>query len=228
MALGGLITAIDSLGGFACGLAVLPQWIVTASLTVRVARLDQVGPLGFEARVLRRGRVSAVCRVDVRDEGAGGRAVAWAVVTSAVLDRDDLPLPSPRPVVVPMPAPDPGAPIPEQFFAIEPGAGPVTRLELVDRLRNPWGILHGGAIATLADVAATRSMTGRHDGPVASADTVMHFLAPVRVGPVDARARIVGRRTDGTVVLVSVHDRGVDDRLCAQAAITVREVGPAQ
>ena len=62
---------------------------------------------------------------------------------------------------------------------------------LDDRLRNPWGILHGGAVAMLADEAACRAVAAvpGASGPhgVAAADAVLHYLRPVRVGPVEAR-----------------------------------------
>ena len=98
-----------------------------------------------------------------------------------------------------MAPPDPADPLPpEEFFCIEPGRGTVTRLELADRLRNPWGILHGGAVAMLADVAACRAVVaGQEDGrgrPVAAADTVLHYLRPVKVGPVEARCQVLGGR----------------------------------
>lgn len=226
LTLGGLLSVVDSLGGFACGLAVLPRWIVSSSLAVRLARLDHRGPLELEATVLRSGRASAVCEVAVRDGGAGGCDVASALVTCAALDPGDLPLRFARPVVVPMPPADPSAPGPEEFFHIDPGTGPVTRMQMEDRLRNPWGILHGGAVAALADVAAARAVAGVEGGAVASADTVLRYLAPARVGPVEARCRIVGARPEGTVVRVAVHDLGAGGRPVALASVSVRHLGP--
>ena len=39
---GGLLTNLDTLGGFTSGLAVLPQWIVTTSLLATVSELRHV------------------------------------------------------------------------------------------------------------------------------------------------------------------------------------------
>ncbi len=88
-------------------------------------------------------------------------------------------LPFERPIrsAMPPPAADPQGV--EEFFGIEPGAGPVTRLDLADQLRNPWGILHGGAVATLADVAACRAV---------AAGRAVAGTAPMAPGP--------GTRTD--------------------------------
>ena len=73
---GSLVTAIDSLGGFLCGLSVQPQWIVTTSVMATLAPTAHVGPLRLDGRVLRRGRNAVVAAVDVFDEGAGDGAVA--------------------------------------------------------------------------------------------------------------------------------------------------------
>jgi acyl-coenzyme A thioesterase PaaI-like protein len=109
----------------------------------------------------------------------------------------------------------------------------VTRLELDDRLRNPWGILHGGGLAVLADVAACRAVADRTPpgptGPVAATDMVLHFLRPTRVGPVEARCQVLGGGGGGggaggsgrALVRVAVHDLGADDRLVTLGSVVV-------
>ena len=77
-------------------------------------------------------------------------------------------------------------------------------MPLADALRNPWGILHGGAVASLIDVAAEHVTGG------VTTDVVLHFLAPNRVGPVRANVRTIGSRADGTVLRVEVRDEGAD------------------
>jgi uncharacterized protein (TIGR00369 family) len=225
---GALLTSIDSLGGFLCGLSVQPEWIVTTSLMASVARLSHQGPLRLHGRILRRGRTSVVTSVDVVDEGDEGHPVAAATLTCAVLDPGGMDLDFERPFVLPMGTPDPDAPAPEEFFGIEPGTGPVSRLQLADRLRNPWGILHGGALAILADVAACRAVEagGRHRAgrSVAAADTVLHYLRPVKVGPVEARCRILGGNDGRTLVRVAVHDLGAGDRLATLGSVAVLDV----
>jgi len=226
---GGLLTSLDSLGGFTSGLAVLPQWIVTTSLLATVSELAHVGPLRLRADVLRRGRTSVVTSLDVVDEGADDRHVAAALMTCAVLEPGAMTLEFDRPFALAMPGP-PADPVgPEEFFSIEPGEGPVTRLRLDDRLRNPWGILHGGAVAMLADEAACRAaaagLTGTGAGHgVAAADMVLHYLRPVRVGPVEARCTVLGTRAGRASVRVAIHDVGADDRLVTLGSVTVLAV----
>ena len=55
-------------------------------------------------------------------------------------------------------------------------------IDLADELRNPWGILHGGILAMLVDIAVEHATGG------VTTDVVLHFLAPNRVGPVRDRA----------------------------------------
>jgi acyl-coenzyme A thioesterase PaaI-like protein len=218
MRTGVLLALVDSIGGFTCGLAVLPRWIVSTNIQLQVARVDHTGPLRFDATVLRRGSSAAVGAVVVSDEGDGDAHVAHGVVTCAVLEPAE-PKHFDRPIRFDE-SPQPASPESlESFFAIAPGSGSETTLELADRLRNPWGILHGGATSVLLDVAAVRA-AGIDGGAVA--DTVVHFLAPVRVGPVTARCTITGDRPDGRLVHVAVHDAGNDDRVCVLASVVVR------
>jgi uncharacterized protein (TIGR00369 family) len=97
------------------------------------------------------------------------------------------------------------------------GASPVDastiEMPLVDTLRNPWGILHGGALASLIDLAAEHATGG------ITTDVVLHFLAPNRIGPVRAAARVIGARSDGTILRVEVRDEGAD-RVTALAIVT--------
>jgi uncharacterized protein (TIGR00369 family) len=226
---GGLLTNLDSLGGFTSGLAVLPRWIVTMSILATVSELSQVGPLRLRAEVLRQGRNSVVTSLDVVDEGAGDRPVAAATMTCAVLDPEAMTLGFARPFTLAMPDPQPDPVAPEEFFCIEPGEGPVTRLRLEDRLRNPWGILHGGAVAMLADEAACRATAaadpgGRGTAGIAASDVVLHYLRPVKVGPVEARCTVLGSRAGRSTVRVAIHDVGSDDRLVTLGSVTVLAV----
>jgi uncharacterized protein (TIGR00369 family) len=217
---GALLTVVDTLGGLMSGLAVQPGWTVTTSMMATVAELSHRGPLRVTGRVLRQGRNSVVSALQVVDEGMGDRPVAATTMTCAVLDPAGMALDFERPLVFPMPPPTGDERTVEDFFCIEPGEGPVTRLRLEDRLRNPWGILHGGALAVLADEAACRvaSPAGR---TVAAADTVLHYLHPARTGPVEARATEIGRDGGRSLVRVGVHDAGADDRLVMLASVSV-------
>lgn len=232
-----LATVVDNVGGMVSGLASLPDWIVTTNLTVRRPSSRPGRPprahdeLDLVARVLRRGRTSVVSEVQVRGDDGAWVATAW--MTSAVLTPEMGPPPVSRPLrrthvptieVAPYQSP------PEVFFAVEPGERPgEVRIEAPARLRNPWGIVHGGALAVAAESAARRAVAHPTGIDVEAddllvTDLVLHYLSPVRVGPVVAAAELVGSHGDDHLVRVAVRDHGADDRSCVLAVATVRPV----
>ena len=222
----GIITALaDITAGITCGLASLPRWIVSTDLLISRLRTDIVGPIGIEAEVLRVGRTAAVARVRAIDEGADDAPVAEGVLTTALLSPEGGPPDHARPFRIAPIGPPPGGFVPlASFFRLthdEPAPGSV-RLDLEDHLRNPWGILHGGATAVLVAETAEHAARSARGGRWYSGDTVLHYLRPARTGPVVGSARVLGERPDGLVVTVTVHDAGDDDRVIAEAVVTVR------
>jgi len=220
MSAGALLTLADGAGGLCGGLAVLPRWVVSTNLMLRMARLDHVGPVHARARVLRVGRRSGVVTgIELRDEGNADALVGEAVLTSAALEPPEgMPLPT-RPIAI-----DPGPP-PEiegtlrdalRIYDVDPpdGYDAAVRLDVTDEVRNPWGIVHGGATALLVDAVADAAQAS------ALTEAVVHFLHPGRVGPIEARARIVGRHA-GPMIRVDLVDAGADRHVALASARTV-------
>ncbi len=215
---GALLTMADTVGGMCGGLAALPGWVVSTNLMLSTNPAPHRGPLALDARVLRAGRKAVVTQVEIRDSGDGERLIADGVLTSAVLDPEGGPPDFPRPMV--LQAPGGSAPILPllEFFGIGARGTNEVALEITDRVKNPWGILHGGATAVLVDAAAVHAI----GGDATTVDVVMHFLRPGRVGPAVARATVLGERADGHLVRVEVVDAGADDRVMVVAVATVR------
>jgi uncharacterized protein (TIGR00369 family) len=217
MAMGALLGLADSVAGLCGGLAALPGWVVSTNLMLRAVRLDVAGPLALRADVLRTGRSAVVTSVSIRDAGASDDLVADGVLTSAILVPAGGPPVYDRPLRLTAPTLDASAtPTLPDYLGTRVVDRDEVEIDVTEQLRNPWGILHGGVTAALVDLAARHATGGR-----ATTDTVLHFLAPGRVGPVAARATTIGRRADGSLVRVEVLDRGADDRLCAIAVATV-------
>jgi acyl-coenzyme A thioesterase PaaI-like protein len=214
---GALLTMLDNVGGLCGGLAALPDgWVVSTNLAARTFRTAHTGPLRIDAEVLRRGRNNVVTGVQIRDEGAGDALVTDGVLTSAILVPENGPPQWTRPLVL-VPGelpPEPLPPIPE-WLDVQVVDSTTIEIALVDALRNPWGILHGGVVASLIDVAAEHATGG------IVTDVVVHFLAPNRVGPVRAEVRILGARTDRTICRIEVRDAGAD-RVTAVAIATAQ------
>ena len=205
---GALLTMLDSVGGLCGGLAALPAgWVVSTNLSARCLPVQHVGPFRIDAWVLRRGRASVVTAVTIRDEGESNTLVVDGVLTSAVLVPENGPPQWTRPLSLragePLPEPVPRV---DEWLGAHPFDATAIEMPLADSLRNPWGILHGGAVASLVDLAAEHVTGG------ITTDVVLHFHAPNRVGPVRATAIPIGagRRADGTVLRVEVRDAGAD------------------
>jgi uncharacterized protein (TIGR00369 family) len=214
---GALLTMLDNVGGLCGGLAALPEgWVVSTNLSARTVLLEHVGPFRIDARVSRQGRASVVTAVEIRDEGAGDALVVDGVLTSAILVPQNGPPKWDRPLVLDAgePPTEPSPRVPEWLgmYAID---DLTVEMPLADALRNPWGILHGGAVASLIDLSAEHVTGG------STTDVVLHFLAPNRVGPVRASVEVIGSRPDGRVLRVEVRDEGAG-RVTALAIVTSR------
>lgn len=215
---GPLLTLLDSVGGLNAGLAALPDgWVVSTNLSARFVTHAHVGPLVLESDVLRKGRNSVITSVRALDDGNDGAVVADGVLTSAVLVPEGGPPVWHRPVVLAaLEPPAEGYPKIADWIGSQPVDDMTLAMDLHESMRNPWGILHGGVVAMLIDLAV------EHATGILPASVVMHFLAPNRVGPVHARATLVGTRVDAQILRVEVRDIGAD-RLTALAVTTTRE-----
>jgi uncharacterized protein (TIGR00369 family) len=213
---GPLLTLLDSVGGLNAGLAALPDgWVVSTNLAARFVSDDHGDALVLESEVLRKGRNSVVAAVRASNEGTGA-VVADGILTSSVLIPEGGPPVWTRPVVLAaLDIPAEGYPVVEAWLATRSVDAESVEMPLHEHMRNPRGILHGGVVSMLIEQAV------EHATGAAPVDVAMHFLAPNRVGPVRASARLIGARADAQVLRVEVRDIGAD-RLTALAVATTR------
>jgi uncharacterized protein (TIGR00369 family) len=100
------------------------------------------------------------------------------------------------------------------------------RLKVEDRVRQPYGIVHGGAMAALAE-SLTSMGTARgvmRDGKIAMGQEInASFMRPITTGHVNALCRV--RRRGRTAWNWEVEISDDDGRLCAllRATIAVRD-----
>jgi 1,4-dihydroxy-2-naphthoyl-CoA hydrolase len=100
------------------------------------------------------------------------------------------------------------------------------RLKVEDRVRQPYGIVHGGAMAALAE-SLTSLGTARgvmRDGKIAMGQEInASFMRPIAAGHVNALCRV--RRKGRTAWNWEIEISDDDDRLCAllRATIAVRD-----
>lgn len=94
------------------------------------------------------------------------------------------------------------------------------RLKVRPELRQLYGVVHGGAIASLADTATGVALSTRvsRDSVLSTVEMKVNFLKPVTEGEIRAEAEIVflgGRLAVGDVDLRDDHDQ-----LIAKALVT--------
>lgn len=213
---GVLLTLLDYAGGFCAGLAALPRgWVVSTNMQARVVELTQAGPLRIESSVTRLGRNSVITPVRMFDEGADDALVADGMLTSAILVPPEGAPRWDRPARIEAEPPHAGLPSVQEWLGLRTIDEHTVEVDLTDDLRNPWGMMHGGVLASIIDLAAEHATGGT------MTDVTLHFLAPNRTGPVRATARPLGRRADGTVCRVEVRDEGAQ-RVTALAVVTAR------
>ena len=110
-----------------------------------------------------------------------------------------------------------------ELVDLRPGEA-VIKLEMRDELRQPYGLLHGGATATLIDTATAFALISLQTPGEQSTtvDLTIHYLRPHTDGKIVCTAKIVraGRRIT-TVSAEAVNEEG---KLIATALSTYMKV----
>jgi len=100
----------------------------------------------------------------------------------------------------------------------------IVRLEMRDELRQPQGVLHGGATASVIDTAmAFAVITCLQTGEKATTiDLTVHYLRPVAEGEIVCTAKVVraGRR----ILTVSAECVNAEGKLTATALSTYTKI----
>lgn len=106
---------------------------------------------------------------------------------------------------------------------IKPGEA-VLKMKMRDELRQPYGVLHGGATASLIDTAmafAIIASTGE-DEKATTVNLTVHYLRPVTEGEIVCTAKMV--RTGKRILTVSAEVRGEQGKLIATALSTYTKI----
>jgi acyl-coenzyme A thioesterase PaaI-like protein len=231
---GPLMTVVDVLAGSLVGRVVAPDWMATADLSLHLADPPAHGTVVVDARVLRDGRTTIVVEAaltadDGAGEGAGdgagdavegeGRSFGEALLTFARLPRRDTNLDMSSFEVrygerSTFSAPGDG--LREPFASaigveVEDARAGAVRVEVTDHVRNSFGAVNGGVVASVAAEAAVAAASDRLGGPTSVSDAVVHYLTQGKVGPIVTAADVVRVDPGGALVRVEVVDTGVVD-----------------
>ncbi|MBS0294101.1 MAG: PaaI family thioesterase [Proteobacteria bacterium] len=100
------------------------------------------------------------------------------------------------------------------------------RYEARPQHTNSYGVMHGGAVMTLLDVAmATAARSDEPDMGVVTIEMKTSFMRPAR-GPMVARGKLIQRTRSMAFAEAWVHD--ADGRLCSHSTGTFKYVPKAR
>jgi acyl-coenzyme A thioesterase PaaI-like protein len=201
-------------------------WTLTTDLSLRMQPVRAPRRLSANNVVVRQGRRSATCTVEVTDED-GGTVASGAIGFARVPRREGDP---PKPMVTPAEAvtlfarlPGLSRPLREEagIEVVDPATGTV-EAQVGPELRNPAGTLQGAMVALLAEAAAEDLITTRFGAPVVVTDLDLRYLDRVGTGPVRTQTRLLGEGPDAALE-VRLIDLSAD-RLTTLAYARVRPV----
>jgi acyl-coenzyme A thioesterase PaaI-like protein len=172
-------------------------WTLTTDMSVRMRPLPAPKALSTAGSVIRRGKRSATCLVEVTADIDGGSVATGAIGFARIPRKAGDP---PKPIV----------PI-EEFPHLFQGPGSLVRplrqeagirvidalegvveVELTSDLRNPAGTLQGAMVALVAEAATEDLLTARFGSPLVVTDLDLRYLQKTGLGPVRTRSRLLG------------------------------------
>jgi acyl-coenzyme A thioesterase PaaI-like protein len=224
---GVLSILVDVVGGGLAAMAVRPDWIATADLTLHLTPRTVAGEIRAHGAVRRRGRTTVVAEVTLDAIDAGGTPVPLGLATMsfAVLPRRDTNLVIDQVDVVTrstMATETSGLttafPDRIQLTVVEAGAG-VVEVPLDDYIRNSLGAIQGGVMAATAAAGAEAALGAACGRAVETVDLQVTFLALARVGPIRTRARVLESDPAYGAAHVEIVDTGAADRVTTLARV---------
>jgi acyl-coenzyme A thioesterase PaaI-like protein len=178
-------------------------WTLTSDMSVRMRPMPAPERIDATNTILRQGRRSATCLVELRTDA--GAPIATGAIGFAKVPRKPTDPPKPNvligqtpllfrdTVMLARPLRD------EAGIEVIDAAEGMVQVEVTPALRNPAGTLQGAMVALLAEAAAEDLLATRFDAPVVVTDLDLRYLRKAQVGPVRTRSRLLGTRPDAPV-----------------------------
>lgn len=188
-------------------------WTLTSDMSVRMRPIPAPERIDAMGSILRQGRRSATCLVELTTEK--GAPVATGAIGFAKVPRK--PSDPPKPNVplgqTPVIFRDPttlSRPLREEagIEVIDASDG-VVMVEITPALQNPAGTLQGAMVALLAEAAAEDLMAARFHAPFVVTGLDLRYLRKTQTGPVRTRSRLLGSGPEASVQ-VELIDTSVD------------------
>jgi acyl-coenzyme A thioesterase PaaI-like protein len=199
-------------------------WTLTSDMSVRMRPIAAPDRIDARNTILRQGRRSATCRVELRSDQGSPVATGAIGFTKVPRKATDPPKPNVPLGQIPKIFRDPvllDRPL-REAAGIEVIDGPegVVEVEVTPELRNPAGTLQGAMVALLAEAAAEDLVATRFGSPVVVTDLDLRYLRTTQVGPVRTRSELLGAGPDAPVQ-VDLVDTSTDEITTVVYARTV-------
>ncbi|MGZ4757675.1 MAG: PaaI family thioesterase [Acidimicrobiales bacterium] len=179
------------------------MWTLTSDMSVRMRPMPAPERLSAVSRIVRQGRRSVTCTVEVTTDAGAPIATGALGFVNVPRKETDPPKPTVSPDQAPMLF---GAIAPltrplreEAGIEVVDAAEGTVQVEVTPGLRNPAGTLQGAMVALLAEAAAEELVAARFESPVVVTDLDLRYLGPAQVGPVRTRSRLLGTTPDAPV-----------------------------
>ncbi|HEY3721893.1 MAG TPA: PaaI family thioesterase [Acidimicrobiia bacterium] len=220
---GVLAILVDVVGGGLAAVAVRPDWIATADLTLHLIPSVVTGEIEARGRVVRQGRTTVV--VEVALGTSDGASLGLATMSFAVLPHraENLSIDQVERVNRMTMATN-GSGLRDAFhervqLAVVDAATGAIELPRTDYILNSMGAVQGGMVAAVADAAAVAAIGHAVGGPVESVDLQITYLALAKVGPIRTRSAVLSASETFGSAHVEIVDTGAGNRLTTVARV---------
>ena len=178
-------------------------WAFTTDLSLRMRPVAAPARITAAATIVRQGRRSSTCTVDVTDDAGELLAVGTAGFANVPRRAGDPPKISLSPANAPARFRDFGTierPLREEAgIEVVDARNGVVQLAVRPELCNPAGTLQGAMVALLAEVGAEELVAARAGGPVLVTELDVRYLDKATEGTVRTRCRALGPGVDAPV-----------------------------
>jgi uncharacterized protein (TIGR00369 family) len=221
---GVIATFVDILGGALALKAIYPDWIATADLSVYTSRRNTSEFFVASGSVIRGGSTTVALDVDIKVASGSspsiGDTLGSAMMTFSRLPRRkdtiELEQDSLDAVAYAMEGSGLAGPLLDEIgIRVVDGSAGVAEAEMSGYVRNSFGVLQGGVVALLADVAGEPAAQAAVGKSLMTSDLSIRYLSPGKIGPFRTASRVVRTTADTALTRVEVRDTGADDRLLA-------------
>ncbi len=178
-------------------------WTLTTDLSMRMRPVAAPGRVDAFNTILRAGRRSSTCLVELTSEL--GDPIATGAIGFATVARKPTDLPKPvftleEAVHLFHGQPPLTRPLREEagIEVIDAATG-VVQVDLTPELRNPAGTLQGAMVALVAEVATEELVGTRRGSRVIVTDLDLRYLERTQAGPVRTRSRLLGSGPEAAV-----------------------------